>query len=132
MRPQRFDLGGPSAADEFDGLPRDSTVSGTVLSIDWALPAEMIRQRIRVHAKPYFPAYAFAYNRMLAVNSARVHDRSTICHERPGEILAVENDRRFVVACGEGTLIVEDYEMYQTPGSDDEWRLYIASGTRLN
>jgi methionyl-tRNA formyltransferase len=99
--------------------------------VDWSLPAEMIRRRIRVHAKPYFPAYAFAYNRMLAMNSARVDGRNTACHA-PGEILAVENDGRFVVACGEGTLIVEDYEMFQAPGNEDERRLYIAAGTRLN
>jgi methionyl-tRNA formyltransferase len=99
--------------------------------IDWALPAEMIRRWIRVHAKPYFPAYTFIYNRMVAINGARVHGSEGSAPRAPGELVDVLDDHRFIVSCGNGLLLVEDYELYPPPSGNDEWQQYFQVGTRL-
>jgi methionyl-tRNA formyltransferase len=98
--------------------------------IDWATSSEVILRRIRVHAKPYFPAYTFIYNRMISINQARVGEPHSVSAKRPGEIIEVWGDRRFAVACGAGSLIAEEYEIFPTL-SKEEWDLYFRVGTRL-
>lgn len=95
--------------------------------IDWTSSRETIMRRIRVHAKPYFPAYSYIYNRMLAINSAGCDDTS---NARPGEIVRVWEDGRISIACGDGNLILRDYEIFPAL-SKEEWLLHFEVGTRL-
>lgn len=96
--------------------------------IDWSSPREMILRRIRVHAKPYFPAYTFVHNRMLAIN--RAHATGSGPSGRPGEVVELFDDGRFAVACGDGSLVVEEYDVCPAL-TEQEWRLHFKIGTRL-
>lgn len=98
-------------------------------NIDWRCSRESIVRRVRVHAKPYFPAYTYIYNRMLSVNRAS-YDVSSVSSKRPGEIAQVWDDGRVAIACGDGDLILEDYEVFPAL-SREQWLLHFKVGTRL-
>jgi methionyl-tRNA formyltransferase len=98
--------------------------------IDWASAREIVMRRIRVHAKPYFPAYAYIYNRVLAVNRASCDQAPGPPITRHGEIVRVLDNRRISIACGDGNLILEDYDIFPAL-SDEEWQLHFQAGTRL-
>jgi methionyl-tRNA formyltransferase len=99
--------------------------------IDWTEPREMILRRIRVHAKPYFPAYTFIYNRMVTINRAQYYPRQDTSTRAPGEIVEVWEDGRFAVNCGDSGLVIEDYEV--CPALDKrDWKLHFKVGTRLH
>ena len=99
--------------------------------IEWTSPREMISRRIRVHAKPYFPAYTFAYSRMVAINRARLDDSHRAPSAAPGKIVESWDDGRFTVACGDGILVVEDYDVCP-PLDKQAWRLHFEPGTQLS
>jgi len=98
--------------------------------IDWASARETIVRRVRVHAKPYFPAYTYIFNRLLTVNRASCDEMSGMPNTRHGEIVRVFDDRRISVACGDGLLTLEDYEVFPAL-SDDHWALHFRPGTRF-
>jgi methionyl-tRNA formyltransferase len=98
--------------------------------IDWASACETIERRVRVHAKPYFPAFAYIYNRLLTVNRASCGDATGMPSMPHGQIIAVSDDGRISVACGDGPLILEDYEVFPAL-SREEWSLHFKPGTRL-
>lgn len=99
-------------------------------SIDWKSAREMIIRRIRVHAKPYFPAYSYLYNRIITVNRASRDDSANASYKRPGEIVRVWDDGRISVACGDGNLILQEYEVFPTL-SGEEWALHFEVGARF-
>jgi methionyl-tRNA formyltransferase len=98
--------------------------------IDWRSARETIMRRIRVHAKPYFPAYTYLYNRLLAVNGACYDPAPAAPNSRHGEIVQTWEDGRISVACGDGNLIVQDYDVFP-PLSREEWLLHFQVGARL-
>jgi methionyl-tRNA formyltransferase len=98
--------------------------------IDWTSSREAIMRRIRVHAKPYFPAYSYIFNRMLTINGASCADSSNTSNAQPGEIVQVRDDGRILIACGDGCLIARDYEVFPAL-SKEEWLLHFEIGTRL-
>ena len=87
-------------------------------------------RRIRVHAKPYFPAYTYLYSRLLAVNGACCDPAPGAPNSRHGEIVQTWEDGRISVACGDGNLIVHDYDVFP-PLSREEWLLHFQVGARL-
>jgi methionyl-tRNA formyltransferase len=78
--------------------------------IDWNLSRETIDRRIRVHAKPYLPAYTRLFNRMVFINRATPVDIVGYTAQRAGRILEVRPGGAFVVSGADGCLLVEDYE----------------------
>jgi methionyl-tRNA formyltransferase len=98
--------------------------------IDWACARETIERRIRVHAKPYFPAFSYFFNRLVSVNRARPDDTGAPTSTRHGEIVRVFDDQRIAVACGDGVLILEDYEVFPAL-SREEWLLHFMPGRRF-
>jgi methionyl-tRNA formyltransferase len=98
--------------------------------IDWANSSEMIMRRIRVHAKPYFPAYTFLYNHMISINAACLCESKASAGHSPGEIIQMWDDGRFAVACGDGTLIATDYEVHPRL-SEERRKLHFKIGIRL-
>jgi methionyl-tRNA formyltransferase len=98
--------------------------------IDWSSNRETIMRRIRVHAKPYFPAYTYLYNRMLAISGAYCDPAPAVPNSRHGEIVRTWNDGRISVACGDGNLIVQDYDVFP-PVSSEEWLLHFEVGARF-
>jgi methionyl-tRNA formyltransferase len=100
------------------------------LHLDWTAPRELIERQIRVHAKPYFPAYTFAYNRMITINRARADDLPNSSSKKAGQIVRVEGTGSFAVQCGDASLLVEDYEFHPPLGRDDV-RFYLEVGTQL-
>jgi hypothetical protein len=87
-------------------------------------------RRVRVHARPYFPAYTYIYNRLLTVNRASYDELPAPTTARHGEIVRVLDDRRISIVCGDGNLILQDYEVFPAL-SVEEWLLHFEVGTRL-
>jgi methionyl-tRNA formyltransferase len=98
--------------------------------IDWASAREAIRRRIRVHAKPYFPAFSYFFNRLVSVNRAYCDEAAGMPNTRHGEIVQVFDDSRISVACGDGNLVLQDYEVFP-PLNRDEWSLHFKPGRRF-
>ena len=79
--------------------------------IDWKDSASRIRNLVRVHSKPYFPAYSFMKNKMVLVNRCEIANRRTMKLQAPGTILDAPPGRAFYVSCGDGVIEVTDYEV---------------------
>jgi methionyl-tRNA formyltransferase len=122
-------LSGEIVARPQEGEPYFCPAIESRYNIDWRVSRESIVRRVRVHAKPYFPAYTHIYNRMLSVNRAS-YDVSSVSSKRPGEITQVWDDGRVSIACGDGDLILEDYEVFPAL-SREQWLLHFKVGTRL-
>lgn len=98
--------------------------------LDWHQPREQIKRIIRVHAKPYYPAFCYAYNHLISINKVTFYDDDSIAMQGAGVIQRVLEDGSFVVSCTDGCLIVEDYEVL--PSLDEEqFPLNIHVGCRL-
>jgi methionyl-tRNA formyltransferase len=97
--------------------------------IDWSSSRETIIRRIRVHAKPYFPAYSYIYNRLLTINRAD-GVKSSNTNAQPGEIVDVRDDGQIAIACGDGSLLTRDYEVFPELRKED-WHLHFEVGVRL-
>jgi len=96
--------------------------------IDWNDTAEMISRQIRVHARPYFPAFSYLYDRMISVNRAEVSAQA-LPDRTPGEIIAVSNNG-LSVACGEGVLTVTNCEFFPAM-NPEQAPLYLRTGSRF-
>lgn len=79
--------------------------------IDWKDNTKRIRNLIRVHSKPYFPAYTFVKNKMVLVNRCNQITNQTTKLQGPGRIIDVTSNNTFYVSCGDGIVEVHDYEV---------------------
>jgi methionyl-tRNA formyltransferase len=98
--------------------------------IDWHLPRQTIRNQVRVHAKPYFPAFSFLFNKCVLINKVSLYDLEDYKAQGAGVICRVMDDMKFAVSCVDGCLLVEDYEIFPILRSDD-LKLHIRVGNRF-
>jgi methionyl-tRNA formyltransferase len=98
--------------------------------IDWHQPRQEIRNQIRVHAKPYFPAFSFLMNKCLTINRASFIDLADYKAQGAGVICRVFEDMKFAVSCVDGCLLVEDYDLFPILRPDDI-ELHIRVGNRI-
>jgi methionyl-tRNA formyltransferase len=98
--------------------------------IDWGKSCEHIERRIRVHAKPYLPAYSKLFNHLVFINRAEpvVHPGYTA--QLPGKILQVRADGEFVVNCADGCLLIQEYECGPTMSAEESSR-HVRVGNRF-
>jgi len=98
--------------------------------IDWHRPRLEIRNQVRVHARPYFPAYSFLLNKCLIINKVSFSDPEGYIAQGAGIILRVFDDMMFEVSCADGCLLVEDYDLFPILGQD-ELKLHVRAGNRF-
>jgi methionyl-tRNA formyltransferase len=98
--------------------------------IDWHHPRSEIRNQIRVHARPYFPAFCFLMNKCLIINRASFIDLADYRAQGAGIICKVFDDMKFVVSCVDGCLLIEDYDLFPILRPDDI-ALHIRTGNRF-
>jgi methionyl-tRNA formyltransferase len=98
--------------------------------IDWHQPRSAIRNQIRVHARPYFPAFSFLMNKCLTVNKASIIDLADYSAQGAGIICRVFEDMQFAVSCVDGCLLIEDYDLFPILRPDDI-ELHIRVGNRI-
>lgn len=82
--------------------------------INWAQPAERIRDFIRARAKPFNPAQSPLLNSYVFVNRASAIRSEDYPAQPPGRILEVQQDGAIIVSCAEGCLRLDDYAIYPT------------------
>jgi methionyl-tRNA formyltransferase len=97
--------------------------------IDWNLPRTIIERRVRVHAKPYFPAHAFVLSRMLLINRVSLIEVDGYTAQGVGKIIETRPGNEFVVSCSDGPLLVEDYDL--VPAAEEEKGILIRPGRQL-
>lgn len=68
--------------------------------IDFSQPSRYLHNFIRALETPYPNAFGF-------VNGERIHVRSSMSGNTPGEVIACTTDGRYVVATGDGVVIIE-------------------------
>lgn len=98
--------------------------------IDWHQPRSEIRNQIRVHARPYFPAFSFLMNKCLTINKASLIDLADYKAQGAGIICRVFEDMKFVVSCVDGCLLIDDYDLFPILRPDDI-ALHIRVGNRI-
>lgn len=79
--------------------------------IDWRQGSRTIVQLVRIHARPYFPAFAFVKNNLVLFNNCREYSGTDLQLQGPGIIRKINQDETFIVSCGEGFLEVLDYDL---------------------
>jgi methionyl-tRNA formyltransferase len=100
-------------------------------AIDWNLPAETIERRVRVHARPYFPAHSYIYNCMLLVNRAEILAGNPYAVQAGGTILDVLQDGSLIVSACDGALKLSDFELVPV-SSQAERAQMLAVGNRFD
>jgi methionyl-tRNA formyltransferase len=98
--------------------------------IDWNLPREVIARRVRVHAKPYFPAFSYLSNRLISINRVSMIDPVGFTAQGGGRIVDIGSGERLTVSCSDGCLRIDEYEACPSWGLGELGR-YIRVGTRF-
>ena len=78
--------------------------------IEWKEKAANLRNIVRANARPYRCMYTFMLNKTFDINKVSVAYDSKRPVQSPGTIVEILKDGRIKVACGDGHLILEDYE----------------------
>lgn len=99
-------------------------------SIDWGKPCELIERRVRVHAKPYLPAYSKLFNHLVFINRAEPVVLPGYTSQLPGKILEVRADGEFVANCADGCLLIQEYEFAPTMNAGEMSR-HLRVGNRF-
>jgi methionyl-tRNA formyltransferase len=124
-----MDLGAQLLAEHFDALLEDRIPARPQLGIgsyynkidrryeiDWNSPREVISRRVRVHAKPYFPAFSFLFNRLISINRVSLVDPVAFTAQGGGRIVEIGGEGSLTVACCDGCLRIDEYETCPTWG----------------
>jgi len=98
--------------------------------IDWQQNRDMIRNIIRVHARPYNPAETKLLNRYVIINKATCIDLDTYTCQGPGVIVAITEEKKIIVSCADGLLRLDDYEIFPHL-LDEEVDLYLQAGNKF-
>ena len=98
--------------------------------IDWQIPLEEIRNKIRVHAKPFNPAETILFNRYVLINKAKPYTKAMEPLQGPGVIKKVLSNGQFIVSCVDGYLLIKDYEIVPKL-SNKEKKIYLKKGNRF-
>jgi methionyl-tRNA formyltransferase len=136
-----MDLGAPLLIKHFDALLDDrmpakpQSGAGTYYSridaryeIDWNLPREAIARRVRVHAKPYFPAFSFLFNRLISINRVSMVDPAGFTAQGGGRIIEIGGS--LTVSCCDGCLRIDEYEACPSWGHG-EFERVVRVGARF-
>jgi len=99
--------------------------------IDWNMSRTYIARRVRVHARPYLPAYAYLFNRIVLINRVSFVDLPSYSAQGGGQIVNVWPEGQFAVSCCDGCLRVEDYSV-SPPFETGERELHIRTGNLLD
>jgi len=95
--------------------------------IDWQMPLEKIKNRIRVHANPFNPGETILFNRYVLINKVKRYRGIRKPLQGPGVIKKVINNDQFVVSCVDGYLLIQDYEIVPKL-SNKEKKIYLKEG----
>jgi methionyl-tRNA formyltransferase len=98
--------------------------------IDWQLPAEDIRNMIRVHAEPFNPAEALLFNRYIFINKSKVVYDEKYPEQGVGKIVDIVDGNKLVISCAEGCLLLEDFKIVPEL-TDEEKEIYFKIGNKL-
>ncbi|MBF9038829.1 hypothetical protein LSUCC0246_09935 [Rhodobacterales bacterium LSUCC0246] len=74
--------------------------------IDWNLPGQIISRLCRALTKPYPGMFAMFDNIQVSIWRCQYFDNGKY---QPGSIFHVFNDGQFLVGCGDGLMLVEDF-----------------------
>ncbi len=99
--------------------------------IDWRQKTENIKNLVRVHAKPYNPVEALLINRYLLVNKVSILKEGKYTLQGAGIITDILDNKRLVVSCADGYLILEDYEIVPKLTSIEK-KIYLKVGNKFH
>ncbi len=80
--------------------------------INWQCAGQLIERLVRVHARPYLPAYCYLINHCFYINKVSFSQPTGSFANSVGTITEVALDGRFSVSCADGVVVVEDYDVY--------------------
>ena len=95
--------------------------------ISWNTPRAQLRNHIRAHALPYFPAYSYLQTKCVLVSKVSLIDIDGVRAQDVGVIVKVFDDHKFAVACPDGCLLVEDYLIFPETDKGDIGRFVYPS-----
>lgn len=98
--------------------------------IDWNTQAALIERRIRVHARPYLPAFTYLFNRLLLINAATIVEASGQSAHGGGRIVEIDGQGRPIVTCTDGCLRLDEIEFAPRLETGDR-ETHLFAGARL-
>lgn len=98
--------------------------------IDWSEPAELIFNKIRVHAPPFNPAETLLLNRYVLISKASIYRDIDRPLQGPGRIVKILSNGSIVVSCSDGYLLLEDYQFAPLLTANDRPH-YLIEGLRF-
>jgi methionyl-tRNA formyltransferase len=79
--------------------------------LDWQQSAQMIKNNVRVRARPYKPIETILENKRFSINKVSLEEGHNHLIEIPGKILKVNNDDSLVVSCSDGAVHIQEYSV---------------------
>ena len=79
--------------------------------VDWRNSAQMIKNNVRVRARPYKPIETILENKRFSINKVSLEEGHNHLIEIPGKILKVNNDDSLVVSCSDGAVHIQEYSV---------------------
>ena len=95
--------------------------------LDWRQSAQTIKNNVRVRSRPYNPIETTLENKYFFINKVSIGKDKTYSAQVPGKIIKVHDDDTFVVSCSDGTIHVQEYNVYP-PFSGVEKDIYLKPG----
>ena len=102
-----------------------------ISKIDWQQSAENIQNLVRVHAKPYNPAETKLLNRYILINKVSKIEIPNYTTQGPGTIIEITNQKKIIVSCADGLLLIEEFEIYPKL-LKGEYSVYMKKGNRFD
>ncbi|HWA23856.1 MAG TPA: formyltransferase family protein [Caulobacterales bacterium] len=97
--------------------------------IDWSLSAEEIDRLIRAVCRPYPGGLTRLGEQTIAIHRATPANGVSAIYGAPGQIAMTSDDKRLIIVCGKGSLVVE--EAVTDSGADAVPLLVKAANQRL-
>ncbi len=97
-------------------------------TIDWKDSVHNIRNKIRVHAKPFNPAETLLFNRYILINEAQISNDK---HPAQGcGVIIGFKDKMPIISCADGNLILKDFLIVPKLNKEEE-KVYFKIGNKL-
>lgn len=98
--------------------------------INWAQPCKNVINFIRARSKPFNPAQTAILNAYIFVNKASIFNSSEYMAVPPGQIIKVDECDKIIVACADGCISLDDYDIYP-PLNKISRKIYLKKGVKL-
>lgn len=98
--------------------------------INWQSDGMAIQRNVRVHARPYLPAFGYLTNHCVYINQVSFSQPLHMSASSIGVIVDVESNGNFSVSCSNGVVRIEEFDFYPSISNSD-FANYVHLGAKF-